>query len=108
MEIIRLKLGIPNMFVVDCIGRNCGLALLWDEDVTLDIQNHRQCHINGVVKLGMLGDQWKFTGFYGHPDPSKHHEAWALLKHLANFTPLPWVCLGYFNKILSHLEKCGV
>jgi hypothetical protein len=107
MELIQLKLGIPNMFVVDCIGKSGGLALLWDEDVTLDIQNYSQRHINGVVKLGMSGDQWKFTGFYGHSNPSKRNEAWALLKHLANFTPLPCVCLGDFNEILSPSNKWG-
>jgi hypothetical protein len=107
MELILLKLGIPNMFIVDCIGRSGGLALLWDENVTLDIQNYSQRHINGVVKLGMSGEQWKFTGFYGHPDPAKRHEAWALLKHLAKFTPLPWVCIGDFNESLSHSEKWG-
>ena len=107
MGFIRHKLGIPNMFVMDGIGRSGGLALLWDENVTLDIQNYSQRHVNGVVKLGMSGEQRKFTGFYGHPDPSKRHEAWALLKHLANFTPLPWVCIGDCNDILSHSEKWG-
>ena len=28
MEVIRHKLGFPNLFVVDCVGKSGGLALL--------------------------------------------------------------------------------
>jgi hypothetical protein len=72
MEPICYKIGLPNMFVVDyMVGRSGGLALLWVEDVIVDIQNYSLRHINGIVKMKMSKMQWKFTGFYGHPDRSK-------------------------------------
>jgi hypothetical protein len=37
MEIIRIKLGFHNMFVVDCVGKNGGLALLWESDYDIEI-----------------------------------------------------------------------
>jgi hypothetical protein len=37
----------------------------------------------------------------------KDHEAWAILKHLAQLSSLPWVCLGDFNEILENSEKVG-
>ena len=49
LEPIRNRLSFSNMFVVDCIGRNGGLTLLWGEKVDVDIQNFSQCHINGKV-----------------------------------------------------------
>jgi exonuclease III len=89
MELIRCKLGFKGMFVVDCIGRRGGLALMWEEDFFMDIQNYSQHHINGVIRTQPNSIPWKFTSFYGNPDVTKRHEFWALIKILANFTPLP-------------------
>lgn len=40
MSILRFKMGFDNLFVVDCMGCSGGLALLWNEDVNLEIQNY--------------------------------------------------------------------
>jgi hypothetical protein len=50
---------------------------------------------------------WKFTGFYGHPDATKCYESWNLLKHLERLNSHPWVCLGDFNEVLIDSEKLG-
>lgn len=50
MEPIRHKLGFPNMFVVDCVGRSGGIILFLEEEVSVDIQTFSQRHINGMVK----------------------------------------------------------
>jgi hypothetical protein len=71
MENVRIWLGFSSMFVVDCIGRSGGLALLWGDETKLTIQNFSQCHINGLVEnLGVDGS-WRFTGIYGHLDIPK-------------------------------------
>ena len=44
------KLGFLNLFVVDSVGKSRGLALLWGEDVVIDIQNYSHRHINDIVK----------------------------------------------------------
>jgi len=51
---------------------------------------------------------WKFTGFYGHPESGRQTKSWALLKHLKNHQPVPWLCGGDFNEILEQSEKEGV
>ncbi|XP_059436383.1 uncharacterized protein LOC132169350 [Corylus avellana] len=62
-------------------------------------------------KLGFSSPQadftWKFTGFYGHPEASKRHEAWALLRYLGHLDPLPWMCIGGFNEVVNGTEKWG-
>lgn len=95
------------MFIVDCMGRSGGLALLWGDKVHMEIQNFSQCHINGLVKNSEGEEPWKFIGFYGHPEVPKQHEAWALLRYLARLTPIPWVCIGDFNEVVVQFEKWG-
>jgi hypothetical protein len=50
MTQIKCKLGSKNVFVVDCVGKSGGLALLWSEDVEVEIKNYSRQHINANVK----------------------------------------------------------
>ena len=93
------------MFVVDSVGKSDGLTQFWTMDARVEIQNYSRRHINSKVCSSPNIPQWKFTGFYGHPDPSKIPEAWSLLRHIARMDPIPWVCLSDFNEILSANEK---
>jgi hypothetical protein len=52
-----------------------------------------------------VGKEWKFTGFYGHPEVIHRPASWALLCHLSGIAPKPWLCVGDFNEILSNSEK---
>jgi hypothetical protein len=99
------KLGLENMFVVDCRGKSGRLILLWKSSVCVEIQNYSCHHINVVVKNSLTKSLWKFSGFYGHPDVAKQPQAWVLLRHLATMTPVPWLCLWDFNEIISLGEK---
>lgn len=47
---LRSKLGFERMFMVDCVGCSGSLALLWKEEVELEIQNYSIRHINVVIK----------------------------------------------------------
>jgi hypothetical protein len=107
MELVRYKLDFPRMFVVDSVGKSRGMALFWGEEIVVDIQNFSQQHINGIIQTKNSDVPWKFMGFYGHPDVSKCHEAWELLKVLGNLSPSPWICIGDFNEIVSLSEKWG-
>lgn len=50
---------------------------------------------------------WRFTGFYGHPNPSKRHNSWELLKSIKSMSDLPWLMGGDLNEILYNSEKKG-
>lgn len=80
---------------------------MWTEEVELSIQNYSRCHIHAIVEPTVGKPPWKFTSFYGHPEPHKRHEVWGLLRHLADLSPEPWVCLGDFNEIVDMSEKIG-
>jgi len=46
-------------------------------------------------------------GFYGQPDVTRRDETSALLKHLKQFQPVPWLCVCDFNEIVEQSEKEG-
>jgi ribonuclease HI len=107
MEGLRVRLGFEGLFVVEPVGRSGGLALFWKNMDDLEIQNYSRRHINAIVRPVEGGIPWKFTGFYGHPDPSKRSESWSLLSLLKSFAPMPWLCVGDFNEITHQAEKSG-
>lgn len=102
---VRSRLGFENCFVVDCKGKSGGLILLWRDSIQVDIYNYSRHHINAMIRCSKDAHQWKFTGFYGHPEAAKRKESWALLRYLASLSPEPWLCIGDFNEILSTSEK---
>jgi hypothetical protein len=105
---IKNKLGFNSLFVVDCVGRSGGLALLWIDDLVVDIQNYSRRHINATIRSTKHTDAWKFMGFYGHLETGKRKEAWDLLRHLRRFEPMAWLCVSDFNEIVEESNKKGV
>jgi endonuclease/exonuclease/phosphatase family metal-dependent hydrolase len=87
--------------MVDSVGRSGGLILMWRDDIRVVIQNYSRRHINAIISMGLDGEEWKFSGFYGHPEVARRKESWALMRHLACFNPTPWLCLGDFNEIVN-------
>ncbi|XP_062017671.1 uncharacterized protein LOC133734024 [Rosa rugosa] len=117
MDGVRRQIGWKNCFVVECkfvpkknskgVSRSGGLALLWEEDVVVDIQSFSDSHIDVVVGEPSDPKRWRFTGFYGQPRPENRHLSWALLKTLSLHGNLPWVVGGDLNEITSTDDKEG-
>lgn len=107
IENLKSKLGFDCVFAVDCYGKSGGLALFWKSDFNVIIQNFSRWHINIVVYSGKIHFHWKFSGFYGNLDAGRHKESWALLNHLATFSPQACLCTRDFNEVLVANEKRG-
>jgi hypothetical protein len=105
MEAVKSKLRFDGLFVVDCHGRSGGLALLWNLDIQVCIENYNMRHINAVIQSESAGKEWKFTVFYGHLEVAKRPNSWALLRYLSRMALEPWLCVGDFNEITSASEK---
>ena len=88
IESIKIKTRFTSCFGVDNVGKSGRLALLWNNDVSVDIQNYSRGHIKVVVKPDGVSLAWTFTGFYGHPDACKRRESWSLLKYLHSLSLL--------------------
>jgi hypothetical protein len=107
MEDICKKIGFDRVFVVDPIGRSGGLAFLWNSESTVEVYNYSRRHINIVVKDGDNNPWWKLTGFYGNPVCARRADSWELLKFLSTCHPVPWLCAGDFNEVVTQEEKEG-
>ena len=106
MRWIQNELHFDAMLVIPCSGRRGGLAMLWKEEVDLNIQTYNQNHINALI-LTKQHMSWRITGFYGKPEEHLRHETWDLLKYLSTRASTPWLCIGDYNEILSTEEKDG-
>lgn len=107
-RIWKNRLGFSGSFMVDCIGRSGGLALLWKESVDVILKSYSIGHIDCVIKDS--GNEWRFTGIYGHPQSSLRHFSWDLLRRLKGMNELrdlPWLVGGDFNEICFDTEKIG-
>ncbi|XP_073014526.1 uncharacterized protein [Primulina eburnea] len=54
--------------------------------------------------------EWRFTGFYGHPEVAMRHSSWELLhrlKDMTEFREMPWIVGGDFNEICCDSENLG-
>uniref|UniRef100_A0A803PRV4 CCHC-type domain-containing protein n=1 Tax=Cannabis sativa TaxID=3483 RepID=A0A803PRV4_CANSA len=88
------------------LRKKWGLILLWAMDVETHVQSFSPFHIDSFVRIEN-GQWWRFTGFYGDPDPSQRFHSWKLLKRISRMYSGPWVVGGDFNEIVSQREKKG-
>ena len=89
------------------MGWSGGLALLWKEDLKVDVQSYSDSHIDAIIGQGDDGQEWRLTGFYDNPETSKKEESWLLLKRLSRLNSMSWVCLGDFNELMNDGEEEG-
>lgn len=66
----KFYFGYRNCLRVDCEGKSGGLAVLWKEDVDLQILHYSHHHIHRVITMQPKGDRlclkWSLIGVYGH------------------------------------------
>lgn len=70
-ENVRNRLGFHCCFTVTSIGRSGGMALLWKEDIPLEVINFLTQHIHARVREMGCEENFFITGFYGSPVTSQ-------------------------------------
>ncbi|PRQ37048.1 putative endonuclease/exonuclease/phosphatase [Rosa chinensis] len=103
--LLRL-VGLPHIAHFDRVDRAGGLALMWDDSISVQVRDVNRYFIDAMVK-GLDNVEWRFTGFYGHPETGQRHVSWDLLRSLARDPVEKWIVVGDFNEILDLGEKSG-
>ena len=107
MSEVKDKCNMKNGFIVPSKGNSGGLALLWKEEIMVDVKTYSHDHIDAWVNGGLTVGWWHLTRFYGNPETAKCPESWAKLKHLKGTSSLPLLVIGDFNKIMGLSKKEG-
>ncbi|CAM8993770.1 unnamed protein product [Rhodiola kirilowii] len=95
-ESLRYKLGFKGCFAVRSSGKAGGLAVLWSDDVEVELQSYSNQHIDIWIK----GDNEFFlTLLYGNPRSQDRHQGWELLRTLRREGEVAWVVVGDFNEV---------
>ena len=107
MARIKRKLERQQCLVVPSVNRGGGLALLWKNSLTVDVQTYSPRHIDAIVTEKNGNRKWRFTGFFGHPETNRRMDSWKLIEQLSKSSDLPWLIMGDFNEIMHLSEKVG-
>ena len=98
------ELPLKSRFVVKKSGMRGGLAMLWKDNISLDVFKFSGNQISAWVTESD-GFKWLLTGFYGWPEVKDCYKSWTLLSHIYSYVDGAWMCIGDFNKMLSSVEK---
>lgn len=77
---LRWRLELQNCLTIKGEGKGGGLALFWDEGLTVDLQSMGEHHIDVLVKdVGSVW-QWRGSFIYGEPRAQDRHLMWDLMR----------------------------
>jgi len=65
LDRIRRLCHFDSCFAVSSRGKSGGLAMLWDNTVSLELITFLDNHIDMIVDEKIGSDKWRMTGFYG-------------------------------------------
>ncbi|KAL6228116.1 hypothetical protein ACLB2K_002070 [Fragaria x ananassa] len=107
LETLRIRIGFDNCLGMASSESSPGVALLWMNDMPVNIQTYSARHID--VTIGAQGSpkEWRLSGIYGYARTGDRGRTWELMRRLARQSSLPWLLVGDFNEILANSEKVG-
>lgn len=73
MRKIQADLRYDNLLVVPCVCRAGGLAMLWKDEVNLDVQTYSLNHMNARI-MNNPNSPWRLMGFYGRSEEQQKHK----------------------------------
>lgn len=71
LESVSKTLGFLDCFNVNFLGKRGRLALLWKQDMKVDIVSLSQWHIYARMEVEGPHPKWLLINFYAEPDTNK-------------------------------------
>jgi hypothetical protein len=85
-------------------GSGGGLALYYNEDISVDLLSFSKRHIDVHIKGGPFEIMWRGTFVYGEPRACDRHHMWTTLRQLKPRSAEPWLMMGDFNEAMWQEE----
>ncbi|KAL6128782.1 hypothetical protein ACLB2K_072136 [Fragaria x ananassa] len=107
LETLRIRIGFDNCLGMESSESSPGVALLWMNDMPVNIQTYSARHIDVTIGAQGSPEEWRLSGIYGYARTRDRGRTWELMRRLARQSSLPWLLVGDFNEILANSEKVG-
>lgn len=101
---MRWRLGMKGCLAIDNRGRSGGIALLWDENIHVNLLSIGDRYIDVSIKENPHAESWRATFICGEPRIEDRHRTWEILQRLKNRSPEPWIVIGDFNEAMWQFE----
>lgn len=107
LERVRKRIQFQSMFTIEPVGIAGGLAIMWDEEVKVEVEGSTGELINVKCTDLHRGDLMRISFLHASTKFQERLRHWRDVKNSNYLSPLPWLCIGDFNEILYHWEKVG-
>lgn len=80
MRNLRWRLGFRQCFVVESRNNGGGIALYFDESISVQLQSYSERHIDVLIKENRNDPVWRSTFVYVEPRLENRHRRWTTLR----------------------------
>lgn len=105
---IQQSLKFQASFCVESRGLSGGLALFWNDNISVQILNATPNYIHTSLCYKQGGGFFDCTFVYGHPQYQQRRNFWPVLAGFQPNRDSPWCSIGDFNEMLVQSEKSGL
>lgn len=105
---LQRSLRFHSSFCVESRGLSGGLCLLWTDQISVQILHEAQNYIHTALCFKQGGGAFDCSFVYGHPNYQLRRGLWSTLVSFQMNRDFPWCCMGDFNEMLIHTDKCGL
>jgi hypothetical protein len=104
MKNLRWRIGLKGCLSVGNDGNSGGIALFWDESISVKLIGMCNRLIDVTVQETPTSPLFRVTFVYGEPRVEDRKQMWELLQRIKVKSQDPWLMLGDFDEALWQFE----
>jgi hypothetical protein len=104
MRNLRWRLGLKGCLAVGSNGNSGGIALFWEESISVSLLGMSDRLIDVHVQENPTTPPWRISFIYGEPRVENRNHMWELLQQIKTNVADPWVVMGDFNEAMWQYE----